>query len=123
MQSLTHHTTLHQVGIGGEIEGVHLLMLGYKDCIELHRFTPSTHIGYKDVGCQWATKRFLCLANAAVGHRWRATNGEGRLLVLSPFGLRQLVGMCRSSILLAGQITAGCWPRSSTSRHSFSIGV
>src|SRR2546425_6587609 len=52
MQGITHHTTLHQVGIGGEIEGVNLLMLGYKSRTELRRSTPSAGVGHKDVGCQ-----------------------------------------------------------------------
>ena len=56
MQGITHHTTLHQVGIGGEIEGVNLLMLGYKGCTEPRRSTPSASVSHKDVGCQHGDK-------------------------------------------------------------------
>ena len=61
MQGMTHHTTLHQVGIGGEIEGVNLLMLSYKSGTEPRRSTPSASVGHKDVGCQRGHKAISVL--------------------------------------------------------------
>ena len=52
VQSMTHNTTLPQVGIFREVEGVNPPVLGYKFCTELHRSTPKARIGHKDVGCQ-----------------------------------------------------------------------
>ena len=61
MQGMTHHTTLHQVGIGREIEGVNLLMLGYKSRAEPRCSTPSARIGHKDVRCQRSHKTISVL--------------------------------------------------------------
>jgi len=56
VQSKAQDTTLHQVGIIGEIERVSPPVLGDKFSTELRRFTPRTSIRYKDVGCQRSDK-------------------------------------------------------------------
>ena len=52
VQSMAQDTTLHQVGIFGEIESVSPPVLGDKLSTELRRFTPRASIGHQDVGCQ-----------------------------------------------------------------------
>ena len=56
MQSMAQDTTLHQVGIFGEIKSVNPPVLGDKFSTELRCFTPRAGIGHKDVGCQRSDK-------------------------------------------------------------------
>ena len=52
VQSMAYNTTLHQVGIVGEVKGVNPPVLGYKFCTELYHSTSRAGIGHKEVGCQ-----------------------------------------------------------------------
>jgi len=56
VQSMAQGTTLHQVGIVGEIERINPPVLGDKFSTELRCFTPRAGIRHKDVGCQRSDK-------------------------------------------------------------------
>jgi len=53
---MAQDTTMHHMGIVGEIEGVNPPVLGDKFSAELRCFTPRTGIRHKDVGGQCSDK-------------------------------------------------------------------
>ena len=53
---MAQDTTLHQVGIVGEVESICPPVLGDKFSAELRCFTPRASIRHKDVGCQRSDK-------------------------------------------------------------------
>lgn len=82
-------------------------------------------------GAAWATKmsfasaptnRLRCSVRSRVGRRCLAPKGDRTSSRLSASGCPQLAGKRIRSMLRAGQMTMGCWPRSSRARHSCSMG-
>jgi hypothetical protein len=53
---MAQDTTLHQVGIVGEVESISPPVLGYKFSTELRCFTPRAGIRHKNIGCQRSDK-------------------------------------------------------------------